>query len=274
MSFRPFQPFRPFGGGAVQTFAANYIARLEAADGQALETKYRDAIATLFADLAATPSPVGGRSNLDSLAGGVAILLAGPRTLAGAMVPMLASMPTPTPVNHVIGDISRTLGIAADGTTKYITLNWGLDANPQNDQSMGVYLTSLPTSGSPRGLIGGGPPAQTGATRIAEDSTTARSAALRSRSATVNSVVSGIALGLVGISRHASDNFVFRGNGSSSTLTRTSETPASRGCFVGALDTGSATNFSDQRTAFAFAGLAVGLADIDGILDTYIAAIA
>jgi hypothetical protein len=82
--------------------AAAYIAAVEVADGQALEEGVKQAMETLVTTL---KSQAGLWDNIETFAP-----LAGPRTLAGCMVPLKGDTPF-TAVNATAGDYSRTKGI-------------------------------------------------------------------------------------------------------------------------------------------------------------------
>ncbi len=129
--------------------AAAYVAAVEAADGQALEQGVKDAITAFVAGCKAD-----GVWN----AVGAACVLAGARTLAGALTPLKG--PAPTNVNFVAGDYDRRTGLKGDAATKYLDSNRAGDADPLTDFHAAVWQTGLQTgAGSTFGpLIASRPP--------------------------------------------------------------------------------------------------------------------
>ena len=92
--------------------AAVYIAAVEAADGQALETATRVAIHSFVK---------GAKADGFWPAIKASCILAGARTLAGALVPLVGAAPTNN--NFVSGDYNRKTGLIGDGSTKYLNSN-------------------------------------------------------------------------------------------------------------------------------------------------------
>jgi len=109
--------------------AIAYIRAVEAADGAYLETDVKVAINNLVAGLKA-----------DGLwdAIGASCLLCGPRTLAGALVPLRGD--APTSYGFVEGDFDR-LGLQGDGTS-YLDSNRANNADPQDSKHLAVYAAT------------------------------------------------------------------------------------------------------------------------------------
>ena len=74
-------------GGAIDPDAAAYIAAVEAADGQMLEPALVTAYNEFFVGCKADASPFAGVSNFDAIK--ASCIMAGARTLAGALVPLM-----------------------------------------------------------------------------------------------------------------------------------------------------------------------------------------
>ena len=112
--------------------AVAYIAAVEAADGQALETATRMAINSF----------VKGCKN-DGIWPAIkaSCILAGARTLAGALVPLVGT--APTNVNFVAADYNRETGLVGDGSTKYLNANRANNADPQDNNHNAVWLHSV-----------------------------------------------------------------------------------------------------------------------------------
>jgi hypothetical protein len=123
--------------------AAAYIAAVEDTDGQALEAAVVDAIDAFV---------VGCKADGIWTAIKASCILAGARTLAGALVPLAGT--APTSFNFVDGDYNRKTGLVGDGSTKYLDSNRNNNADPQNNNHNAVWLSTY-TSGD-QYLIGSG----------------------------------------------------------------------------------------------------------------------
>ena len=109
-----------------------YIAAVEAADGQSLE----EGVATAFTDFI-----VGCKADGIWNAIKASCILAGARTLSGALVPLAGT--APTNFNFVSSDYNRETGLKGDGSTKYLNPNRNNNADPQNSKHLAVYATQL-----------------------------------------------------------------------------------------------------------------------------------
>ena len=114
----------------------SYIAAVEAADGQALE----DSIKTAYTDFI-----VGCKADGIWNAIKASCILAGARTLNGALVPLVGT--APTNFNFVSGDYIRKTGLRGNGTTKYLNSNRSNNSDPQNNTHLSVNVTLAPTAG-------------------------------------------------------------------------------------------------------------------------------
>ena len=110
--------------------ALRYIQAVEVADNQPLEGVLKTAINTFVVGLKTD----GIWSNISCCG-----ILAGARTLSGALVPLKG--PQPTNFNFVAGDYSRSLGLSGDGLTKYIDTNEPNNSRPQNSSHISVYVS-------------------------------------------------------------------------------------------------------------------------------------
>jgi len=126
--------------------AARYLAAVEAADGQALETPVKRAVDAFFRDLKATGQEYDGvyRTTFESLK--ACCILAGARTLAGALVPVVGDAPTNVADGFVEGDYSRTAGLTGDGSTTYLDSGRANDDDLQDDNHLAVYITEAVSS--------------------------------------------------------------------------------------------------------------------------------
>jgi hypothetical protein len=122
--------------GITDPDAQTYLAAVEAADGQALEGDVA---------LAINDFVVG--CKLDGIWDAIkaSCILAGARTLSGALVPLKGAAPTNN--NFVSGDYNRETGLVGDGSTKYLNSNRANSTDPQNNFHMSVWVTAAPSGG-------------------------------------------------------------------------------------------------------------------------------
>ena len=67
-------------------------------------------------------------------------ILAGARTLAGALTPLVGAPPTNN--NFVSGDYNRETGLVGNGTTKYLDSNRANNADPQDSKHISCYASN------------------------------------------------------------------------------------------------------------------------------------
>jgi hypothetical protein len=217
--------------------AVAYIAAVEAADGQALETATRMAINSFVKSCKA-----------DGIWPAIkaSCILAGARTLAGALVPLVGT--APTNVSFVSGDYNRKTGLVGDGSTKYLDSNRNNNADPQDNQHNAVWASSVAT-----GLaIASSPGAANGANQIGLGGRKSRNA----------SPLTGInmQIGLCGISRSASADFNYRVGGANNLSVQVSQTSSAGSLII--LGDG-ASFYSNHRLAFYSIGESLDLALLD-----------
>ena len=126
-------------GPSYDTDAQAYITAVEAEDGESLESGVKDAINAFV---------VGCKSDGIWDAIKASCILAGARTLDGALVPLVGSAPTNS--NFVSGDYSRTTGLTGNGTTKQLNANRPGNADTQNNIHISSYLVTGRDGGSGR----------------------------------------------------------------------------------------------------------------------------
>ena len=115
--------------------AANYIARVEAADGQELEPSTKTAINNFI---------VGCKTDGIWTAIKASCILAGARTLAGALVPLVGT--APTNVGFLVGDYNRKTGLKGNASTKYLNSNTAPNSVAQNNAHLSLYITQAATT--------------------------------------------------------------------------------------------------------------------------------
>jgi hypothetical protein len=244
------------------TDAGNYIQAVEAADGQALEAATRQAINNFV---------VGCKQDGIWNAIKASCILAGARTLAGALVPLVGT--APTNVNFVTGDYNRKTGLVGNGSSKYLGTNRTDNADPRNNFHMSTYVTTAGSKTVGEAYIG-----------VSDNSTSfsviyryppsysATLAFSRSTNALNGGLLNGV--GLLGTSRQISSSFFFRRDSTTVTTTDPSALPTSNNIAVFAENTSSIVNYSNARLAFYSIGESLDLALLDTRVTALIAAFA
>jgi hypothetical protein len=118
-------------GYSFDSDASTYIDAVETADGQALETGVRIAINDFV---------LGCKQDEIWDAIKASCILAGARTLDGALVPLTGG--APTNFNFVSGDYDRETGLVGDGSTKYLDSNRAVNATPSSNIHASVFQTT------------------------------------------------------------------------------------------------------------------------------------
>ncbi|HWL53874.1 MAG TPA: hypothetical protein VNQ90_15650 [Chthoniobacteraceae bacterium] len=96
------------------------------------------AVNDLVKTLKSTPSPLPGVSNWDAMK--ATCLLAGPQTLAGALIPLRG--PAPTNINFVSGDYHPVNGLKGNGSSKTLLTNYTNDGTAI-DQHVSVFCSTV-----------------------------------------------------------------------------------------------------------------------------------
>jgi hypothetical protein len=231
--------------------AIAYVNAVEAADGQLLEFAVGKAINDFV---------VGCKLDNTWSAIKASCILAGARTLAGALVPLVGT--APTNVNFVSGDYNRKTGLVGDGSTKYLNSNRAGNADPQNSFHATVYAQTAATPSSSTQLYFGNFPLPTavGASNMGISSNLVF---YRNRNQNFDFGSGSTATGLIGSSRSLSTEYVGRANSANTTFIRSSETPASSNILL--YRDGSTTSpfYSNVRLAFYSIGESLNLALLD-----------
>jgi hypothetical protein len=206
-----------------------------------------------------------------------ACILAGAKTLSGALVPLKGSAPTNN--NFVSGDYDRKTGLLGNGSNKSIDTARNNNADPQDSKHLAVYISTVSASnasgaGSFPCYIGRGS-SSSGAAVIGRFNSNSTSIYSRHHNSTADTISSaGTATGLVGSSRSGSSNYTFRHSGSSSTVTRSSQTPFNGNVTVmNDLSDVSGGSANAGRIAFYSVGESIDLALLDTRVSTLYTAI-
>ena len=238
----------PGWNGLTEPEAVSYVAAVEAADGEPLEYGVARAINDFV---------LGCKNDGIWSAIKASCILAGARTLNGALVPLVGA--APTNYNFVSGDYNRSTGLVGDGSTKYLDSNRDNNADPQYSNHNAVWLSNY--TNSDQYLLGSG---SGGGHNFLLARTNA--AFFRNRfnggTESISATGSGFSGGLFGVSRSPSSVQVTYRQASGQvygSLSTPSLSPASAPVLV--FRQGSA--YSDVRLSFYSIGEALDLALLD-----------
>jgi hypothetical protein len=237
--------------------ALAYIVAVEAADGQSLESGVKTAIDTFVAGLKS-----------DGIWNSIvaSCIMAGARTVAGAIVPLKGNAPTNN--NFVIGDYSRKLGLLGNNSNKYLATGYNNNDTtnfPQDDTHVSCYVSATQTNTS--GVFIGGPIATGNRFGFFHASTTSVFVRNRATLAGFNSIAP---LGFQGASRNNSANFNYRftnsfGVASSSVITNSG---APTNDLLGVFASGNGAEFTSARMSFYSIGKSLTLSSLDSRVTT------
>jgi hypothetical protein len=235
-----------------------YIAAVEAADGQALESGVKFAIKNFV--LCCKDDGIWNAIK-------ASCILAGARTLAGALVPLAGTAPTNVGP-FVSGDYNRKTGLAGNGSTKYLNSNRLASADPQDSFHLSLSVSTAGSSGTQM-YIGG---------QIIVPNDIYRDGAnliVRNRTVTVTAYgrQSGVT-GFIGHSRAVAASFTSRLGGATQSNSLPSSSPEGVDMFVFARNTNGSFNLpTDARLAFYSIGESLDLALLDARVTDLINAI-
>jgi hypothetical protein len=263
-------------GFQFDTDASTYIEAVEGptGDNQALETATRYAINDFV---------IGCKNDGIWTAIKASCILAGARTLTGALIPLAGTAPTNVSELFLAGDYNRKTGLVGNGTTKYLNSNRAGNADPQNSISLAAYVSTIHNPDldpvlTPGGAYIGNGGSITGATNVgrAGGSTLAtRSTFARNRNSTAQTGIGSTAPlpGLVGTNRADSFNFNVRVSQTNYPYSQASQSSSTDNHFIFARNNGSGTaeSYSNGRLAFYSIGESLDLALLDARVSALIA---
>lgn len=242
------------GAAVSDADAQTYLRAVETADGQALEQGVQQAVNQFV---------IGCKADGIWTAIKASCILAGARTLNGALIPLIGT--APTNVNFVSGDYNRKTGLVGDGSTKYLNSNRNNNADPQDSQHLSVFASTGETGGTNKGYL-----AISGTSgNISHIIAASGAASFRSRSSTPFAYT-GAAVNFIGIDRASSASFVSRAGSLSVTHTVNSGTPVNQTLVV--FGRGIA-DYTNARLAFYSIGESLNLALLDARVTTLINAL-
>jgi hypothetical protein len=229
--------------------AAVYLNAVAQADEQQLEPAVRKAINDFV---------VGCKRDNIWNAIKASCILAGARTLTGALTPLVGTAPTNNGP-FVSGDYARggaTPGLLGNGSTKWLNANRNENADGQNDNHYAFWAAAVGT-----GVF-------TGNANVL--STSVSSAATRNRNTSPDAFTA--TTGFLGMSRSASAEYVRRNGGTDTTVSRTSSSVGANAMGILAVGSGASAH-GTHRIAFYSIGSALNLSQLDSRLSTLITAI-
>ena len=225
--------------------ALAYLAEVERADGQALESGVRDAVIAFVTGCKAD-------GIWDAIK--ASCILAGARTLNGCLVPLTGT--APTNFNFVSGDYNRETGLVGNGSTKYLSTNRNSDADPQDNKHLATYKGA---GGASLGALLGTNVVANGTSWLF-DNTITNQDTIR---VNANPSVGGLnfpATGFIGATRSSSATITYRFSATNTSASSTSQTPVNE---IIDVFRGAASQYTDARLSFYSIGESLDLAKLD-----------
>jgi len=244
--------FAQTNNGITDPEAIIYISNVEQADGQPLEY----ATAKAMHDFVAGCKTDGIWTAIKA-----SCILAGARTLAGALVPLVGA--APTNFNFVSGDYNRKTGLEGNGSTKYLDSNRSNSTDGQNNQHVSVYQTVLGTIAAGRLLSGRDPSTATGSTQLSdrEFAVTNLNEAFSRFNGISFTITRAAAPKFFGLTRSQSGQFTIRQAGAVTTSSSTSAAPNNTSITI--FSNPAPNLHSNARLAFYSIGESLNLALLD-----------
>jgi len=196
-------------------------------------------------------------------------ILAGARTLSGALVPLVGTAPTNVGGLFVSDDYNRKTGLVGNGSTKYLNTNRPGNADPQNNSHCAVYVDTVNSTGA-NSAYAGDLASSAGATNVGV--TSANAIFFRCRS---NASASGgaSATGLLGVTRNSSSAYTYIVSGSTTSVATASDGVSSSNMLIFARAGSPIGFFSNGRLAFYSIGESLNLTQLNTRVSALITAI-
>jgi hypothetical protein len=229
--------------------AAAYITAVETADGQALEEKTKIAIDNFV---------LGCKADGIWSAIKASCILAGARTLTGALVPLVGAAPTNVGGLFVSDDYNRKTGLVGDGSTKYLLANHNSNQDPRDNQHHSAYVSTVATTKG-QILSASNPVGQVVERGLFETATNGFTRAGNSGNAGAQFSVAG----LYAASRLSSANYLEKRPGLSASVVTAASNPVLDRPFGLYANSAQVSSFSDARLAFYSIGESLDLALLD-----------
>ena len=256
--------WRPgYGGAAVSDPDAQaYLQAVEVADNQALEQGVQQAVNQFV---------IGCKADGIWDAIKACCILAGARTLNGALVPLVGTAPTNPGNVFVEADYNRETGLVGDGSSpgtgsgigsKYLNTNRKGDADPRDSSHLSVFVSTAASNNASSGRayigVGGN---NTGAKNIISTNSTVIST--RANNAAVADNGSHLATGFIGASRANSSNYLSRITGVNYSNSIASQTGQNLDIYLFRLNWSVVSLHSNARLSFYSIGESLDLALLD-----------
>jgi hypothetical protein len=243
--------------------ARDYILRVEAADGDRLESSVRSAINDFVLGCKADGTWAAIRASC---------IMAGARTLSGAIVPLVGNAPTNG--NFVSGDYNRKTGLLGNGSTKYLVTGYVSNTFfQQNSSHMSVYVTSAPATSATVKVFLGNQSALGSRCLIYKSASDTFSVRLATTSQAINVTAEGLTTGFKGGSRSSSTATIARSSGSNTSASVASATIATNQNLYVFAGGASNQNLCDARMSFYSMGDNLDLALLDARITTFMNAL-
>ena len=243
----------PGWNGLTEPEAVSYVAAVEAADGEPLEFGVAKAINDFV---------LGCKQDKIWDAIKACCILAGARTLNGALVPLVGAAPTNVGP-FVSGDYNRETGLkgGGSGSGKILDTNYTNDATPQNSNHNVLWVSSADDTGTGVLYLDSGD--ITAGDNGFGRSSTVSNLFSRNRGAASAAIITGAgaSTGFLGSNRSNAGNYEFRYGGSNVTVTASSSTPTSTNILL--FGRGPSTFVTNARLAFYSIGESLDLAKLD-----------
>jgi len=245
--------------------AAAYITAVETADTEPLEEKTKIAIDNFV---------LGCKADGIWNAIKASCILAGARTLTGALVPLVGSAPTNVGGLFVSGDYNRKTGLAGsvENNSKHLNANRNNNADPQNSKHYAVYATTLPNVSptSPGPLLAAfGGSLSNSLSQLTCGAPTGASLGpatrffLRLNQTSGGGQVITPSVGFIGINRSTSEAVALRNASTNTSISETSSPPASLDTLVFTRAFNTLGTLAAPRLAFYSIGESLDLALLD-----------
>jgi hypothetical protein len=242
--------------------AEAYLLAVEAADLQPIE----DAVAVAIDNFV-----VGCKSDGIWSAIKAACILAGARTLTGALVPLVGT--APTPVSFVSADYNRKTGLKGDRTNKYLNANRAANSDPLNSKHLYCRILTegfrSPTSGTFIGYLGSS--GNTSSVQVNGTSTATGPISYRLNASGGTNVTAANPTSSLGVNRSNSTQITMLRDGS---ITTASQSSSSSGTGISTVfAVGAALSKTDASLGFYSFGESIDLALLDTRVGTLMSAL-
>lgn len=250
--------------------AIDYLNRVATADGAAVEVGVAQAIDAFVKGCKADSAGYAGdptRTNWDALQ--ACCIMAGARTISGALVPLKGTAPT-AQGGWTSSEYSRggsTPGLKGNGSTLYLDSNFNDASVGRDDIHEAVYVSAFPALSNTRYA---GTAVSASGTQLQHFS---NKHFVYNRSSGAYTDTGTRSLGFLATNRQESETYSIRQGGVTTNAALASAAVGGQSVFVFAYNSSGAANHSDARLSFYSLGSACDLAALDARVSTLMAAI-